>query len=171
MKDKWIKKWQVNGSNGHVWTVSKSKTGEWGCSCPVWKFRRQECHHILSVKDNETFYEKEEANGGKHICPGNVPEVTEKDGILLYPLVPFGPSGVPLAATIICDLNRMGADREQLKRYGEKMFPKTPMRDILGYVETHGRYVYTEFIEGQGWTNPIFKKNEDIDNHCTSPNM
>jgi len=152
----WINKYKVHGSNGHLWTVSKSKTGEWGCSCPVWKFRRQECHHILSVKNGEL--PVEEANGGREIRPGNVPEVTEKDGILLYPLVPFGPSGVPLAATIIYDLNRMGADREQLKRYREKMFPKTPMRNILSYVETHGRYVYTEFIKGQGWTNPIFKR-------------
>ena len=48
---KWIKKWQVQGSK-NPWTVSLSDTGEYGCSCPVWKFRRRQCHHIEHVKDN-----------------------------------------------------------------------------------------------------------------------
>ena len=48
---KWIKKWQVKGTE-KVWTVSLSDTDEYGCSCPVWKFRRQQCHHIEFVKSN-----------------------------------------------------------------------------------------------------------------------
>jgi hypothetical protein len=46
----WIRRWEVGGTN-HNWIVALSDTGEWGCSCPVWKFRRVECHHIRNIKD------------------------------------------------------------------------------------------------------------------------
>ena len=46
----WIKKWEVSGSNGKIWIVSLADDGHWGCSCPVWKFRRVECHHIQEVQ-------------------------------------------------------------------------------------------------------------------------
>lgn len=48
---KWIKKWKVEGESGSVsYVVSLSDKHIWGCSCPVWKYRRQECKHIVSVK-------------------------------------------------------------------------------------------------------------------------
>jgi len=53
----WIEKWEVDGSNGKTWTVALSDTGEWGCSCPVWKFRRVECHHIQQIKDEYNRYD------------------------------------------------------------------------------------------------------------------
>ena len=49
---KWIKKWKVPKSLGDgFWTVSLSDENTWGCSCPIWIFRRQECHHIKLVKN------------------------------------------------------------------------------------------------------------------------
>lgn len=45
----WIEKHEVQGKHG-TYVVSKSDTGEWGCSCPVWKFHREECKHIKFVK-------------------------------------------------------------------------------------------------------------------------
>jgi hypothetical protein len=47
---RWVKKWEVEGNSGSIWVVSVSDQNEWGCSCPVWKFRRQTCHHILDIK-------------------------------------------------------------------------------------------------------------------------
>jgi len=53
MVDKWIKRWEVPKSSGEgVWIVALDKQGNYGCSCPLWKFRREECHHILQVKNN-----------------------------------------------------------------------------------------------------------------------
>lgn len=48
----WIRsKWEVPGSKGKKWVVSIDDNGDYGCSCPAWKFRRQECKHIKAVKD------------------------------------------------------------------------------------------------------------------------
>ena len=51
--DKWIKRWEVPKSSGDGnWIVAIDKDGNYGCSCPIWKFKRQECHHILEVRQN-----------------------------------------------------------------------------------------------------------------------
>jgi hypothetical protein len=53
MGQKWLKKWNVNShSSDKVYVVSESENGEWGCSCPVWKFRRLECKHIKEIRSN-----------------------------------------------------------------------------------------------------------------------
>jgi len=57
--NKWVKKWKVPGSNSNIWTVAQDKDGNYGCSCPLWKFKRQECHHILQIKET----------GGEEIMP------------------------------------------------------------------------------------------------------
>jgi hypothetical protein len=46
----WIAKWQITGTTKY--TISISKEGSWGCSCPVWKFRREHCKHISFVDVN-----------------------------------------------------------------------------------------------------------------------
>ena len=47
----WIAKWSVPGSKPGVnWTVAVDNKGEFGCSCPVWKFKRKECKHIIRIK-------------------------------------------------------------------------------------------------------------------------
>jgi len=37
--------------------VSETLNGEWQCSCPVWKFRRRQCHHIEKAKADPEKYE------------------------------------------------------------------------------------------------------------------
>jgi hypothetical protein len=60
---KWIKKWNVESESGKgSYVVSLSDQNEWGCSCPVWKFRRQECKHIRRVKLDPESYEEIECN-------------------------------------------------------------------------------------------------------------
>lgn len=51
---KWIEKWNVTSESNpnKTYVVSLSELGIWGCSCPVWKFRRQECKHIQQIKNN-----------------------------------------------------------------------------------------------------------------------
>lgn len=49
--DRWVKRWEVPSSSGNgTYTVAVDKDDNYGCSCPAWKFRRQECHHIKQVK-------------------------------------------------------------------------------------------------------------------------
>jgi len=47
---KWIRKWKVPGSKGNVWTVSVDRHGNYGCSCPRWIYKREQCHHIQAVQ-------------------------------------------------------------------------------------------------------------------------
>jgi len=50
-KNKWIQKWYIDGSKGKTWTVAMDADGNYGCSCPVWRFKRIQCHHIEAVKN------------------------------------------------------------------------------------------------------------------------
>lgn len=59
-KDKWIKRWKVKSDNGNgEYTVAVDSKGNYGCSCPVWKFKRQECKHIIQIKELNPVPEKE----------------------------------------------------------------------------------------------------------------
>jgi hypothetical protein len=46
---KYQKQWKVTGSSGTEYTVSLTHAGEYQCSCPRWKFRRESCKHIQDV--------------------------------------------------------------------------------------------------------------------------
>jgi hypothetical protein len=48
---RWVQKWEIQGSRGDIYTVARDADGNFGCSCPVWKFKREECKHIRQVKD------------------------------------------------------------------------------------------------------------------------
>ena len=48
---KWIERIPVDSETSDAtYIVGISDEGEYGCSCPHWKFRRQECKHIRSVR-------------------------------------------------------------------------------------------------------------------------
>ena len=53
-RGKWIKKWTVAGETQDR-IVSLAESGEYGCSCPRWIFRREQCHHIQYVRDHPEF--------------------------------------------------------------------------------------------------------------------
>ena len=46
-KDKWVARSESSNAD---YTIARSENGEFGCSCPQWKFRRGECKHIRQVK-------------------------------------------------------------------------------------------------------------------------
>lgn len=52
---KWVKKWVAPSSSreGNSYIVSQDEEGNYGCSCPVWKFRRKDCKHIEAAKAGE----------------------------------------------------------------------------------------------------------------------
>lgn len=54
----WARRWKVpssdKGDGDGNWTVAQDIEGNWGCSCPVWKFHRKECKHINLIRTQET---------------------------------------------------------------------------------------------------------------------
>lgn len=49
---KWVKRWKEpsHSNPSKEYTVAITDQGEWGCDCPVWKFKRKTCKHILAVQ-------------------------------------------------------------------------------------------------------------------------
>lgn len=84
-KSKWFRKWYVPRSKGGFYTVSISRDGkEWGCSCPNWKFRREQCKHIKEIQSGGGLsYQKP-----SYILTKNVlrPEYDEDSNTLNIPL-------------------------------------------------------------------------------------
>lgn len=47
----WLRKWKIDSYSGNKsYTVAVDERAEYGCSCPQWIYRRQECKHIQAVK-------------------------------------------------------------------------------------------------------------------------
>ena len=149
---KWVKKWDVDGSNGNVYVVSIDDEGNYGCSCPVWKFKRKTCKHITYIMDRA---EAEGLQGSvvREAQPGNVGEVTIDGDIAIYPLSPL-PVNVDFVNTIIYDLLRAGVELKRVEEYRNNMFKKKyPIKDILFHVKTKGRLIYSRFVSGKGWVD------------------
>lgn len=55
---KWLRRFDVRGSQGDAYTIAIAESGAWGCSCPRWRFSkahpatglRPDCKHIEAVK-------------------------------------------------------------------------------------------------------------------------
>lgn len=130
----WVKKWEVEGSTGNIYTVSIDKNNNYGCSCPVWKFRRQECKHIAQVK----------LNGGQKIKDpkilfAKVKQVRVKDDAILVPLCPF--NDAHFSATIAYDLVKLGVPPQKIKFYNNCVKDNS-IKAIKDYIEAHGRRIY-----------------------------
>lgn len=154
---KWIKKWIIKSFTDpeRYYIVSQDKNGNFGCSCPEWKFRRNECKHIIAVKNNpedNLLDNMPEEIKEREAQPGNVGEVSikkEKD-LVLYPLVELPPDP-HFVATIIYDLIRANVKKEIIKHYKNCLFPKTSLKKIIKYVKENGRKVKEKWIDGEGW--------------------
>lgn len=46
-KDRWQFRWFVG-----QYVVAMDRNGDFGCSCPKWKFKREECDHIAVIREN-----------------------------------------------------------------------------------------------------------------------
>jgi len=137
---KWIKKWKVKSSSGDgYYVVAVDKDGNYGCSCPVWKFRRKECHHIIKVKQS----------GSKEIVVADRPEaiparVTKpifRDGKILYPLVPIEPFDIHMEATIVSFMLKYGWSMTEIKE--RRHLPNSwTKKAVLDYIEKNGMKEY-----------------------------
>lgn len=55
--DQWAQRYSVPRSSGEgTWTVSQAKNGAWGCACPRWRFKREQCKHIDAVQQRPNWY-------------------------------------------------------------------------------------------------------------------
>jgi hypothetical protein len=136
-QDRWVKHWQVPSSSDpdKTYTVAVDKDGNYACSCPHWKFRRQECHHIRRVKAGE---------GTEKILkplptivfacvwkPTYKPETNE----LHVPLVAIGDTH--MEATICYYLLKYGYSMGQVRKI--RHIPQQwTAKAIKAYIETHG---------------------------------
>lgn len=73
----WINKWQIPGSKGKTWTVAINDRDEFACSCPVWKFRRQECKHIRQIKAQNAFTNSLQTMGNGNVIAKPIEKVKE----------------------------------------------------------------------------------------------
>lgn len=168
MADKWKVRWKVPSESDpdKVYTVARDAEGQYGCSCPVWKFRRRECKHIQAVKDGEHNPVGEPQRGEPEIVFANVREVTPetRDGAvrLLTPLVPL--DHVHFQATVVYDLLANGVKWATCKSHYE-LARRNPKKNIVAYVEERGRCICgPEFVKGRGWVGyevvPVVKERE-----------
>jgi hypothetical protein len=135
---KWVKKWRVPRSKGDgTWVVSRADDESWGCSCPRWKFHREQCHHILAVQQNPDAYDADHPKELPEIIPGNVEACTVIDGRCLHPLIPIPDNGT--LATIVYDLLKMGYSFGRIKTRFEMIPRQWTAKAVLAHVEAYGR--------------------------------
>jgi len=145
---KWIEKWKVPRSSGEgTWTVSRAEDGTWGCSCPRWKFRREQCHHIQAVQANPSAHE-EGSPSLPEIVPGYVEAVEIVEGVCLHPLIPLNQWSTDVLATIVYDLLELGYSFGVIKdRF--RMIPKEWRVDaVRTHVQRWGRVLCREIRTG-----------------------
>jgi len=146
--DKWIKRWEVPKSSGDGnWVVALDKDGNYGCSCPIWKFKRQECHHIKQIK----------MNGGKEVAlqekpeyrlaKVNKPKLDEATNRLLIPLIAI-PDSHMMEATICFYMLKHGYSMGEVRQIRHIPHEWTA-RAVYAHVETHGEAEYPD-----EWWNP-----------------
>jgi hypothetical protein len=161
MNEYTLKQWKVpSGSNPNKkYTVSLVRDAltdviDYQCSCPGWTTHvpRKHCKHIRSVLDGDLDAQPEI---DYEILPGNVGQVTVKENkTILAPLIPLDDKGTYVLATIVYDLAKLGVPMKKIKERFH-MIPKEWTKDVvIGYIQSRGRYVYTEWIQGKGWCNP-----------------
>lgn len=137
---KWVKRWTVPGSGEKPWTVSLSDLGIYGCSCPRWKFKREECHHILQVKAGLGTEENGSAKQRPEYVLAHVSRPMLKDGRLLIPLLV--PGDTHMAATICYAMLTNGYSWAEVKELRGRCCPREwTVKAVMGYIEEHGEAI------------------------------
>lgn len=51
-KSVYQRRWSVPSSTDETkfYIVARTINGDYQCSCPRWKFRREQCHHIVAIQ-------------------------------------------------------------------------------------------------------------------------
>jgi hypothetical protein len=141
--DKWIKRWKIPKSSGDgFWTLAIDKNGNYGCSCPRWIFKREECHHILLIKQNrgEEIINKSKP---KYILAKVLkPIYKEKENELWVPLIEI-PDARMMGATICYYLLKYGYSMSEIREI--RHIPNQwTAKAIMNNIEKHGEACYPE---------------------------
>jgi hypothetical protein len=155
--DRWKQRWYVQSHSnpGIQYVVAIDVDKVWGCSCPVWKFRREECKHIKEIKGSladprrDNVYNQCEPT----IVVANVQQITfdKLKNEVQMPLIPLGETH--FEATIIFDLLLSGVSYRTIReRYSLTLANTNPRRVIEGYIVALGRCIYDHWDDRIGWT-------------------
>ena len=138
MRLKWIKKWIVESeSSNKKYTVSLSDENTWGCSCPVWKFRRQECKHIIRVKLNPERYKEinEQLSKPEYVLARvEKPTYDKKNNRLLIPLIWILPYDVHMEAFICYTMVKYGYKWKEVVEI-RCLNPTWTLKKVKEYIE------------------------------------
>jgi len=138
----YIRKWRVKSVSGDKeYVVALTDKGEWQCSCPVWIYRRRECHHIRCVKSTPDRNTKEVIEPPV-IVQAKVREVTRKDNKLLVPLIPLRSDAFHFQMTVFYDLLMNGYPMSYIReRYHLPSWMKEDA--VFKYIQRYGRAILT----------------------------
>ncbi len=144
-KDKWVERWKLPKSNGDgEWIVAIDEAGNYGCSCPVWKFRRQECHHIRLVKLGAISSEQTKTRPEYVLAKVNKPSFDPETNRLLIPLVGI-PDAMMMEATICYYLMKHGYSMGEVREL--RHIPREwTAKAIFHHIDRHGEAEYPD-----GW--------------------
>lgn len=138
---KWIKKWNIKSESGKgSYVVSLSDKNEWGCSCPAWKFRRQECKHIIRVKLNPERYKgiEEQSSRPEYVLARvERPTYDKKNNRLLIPLIRIEPYDVYMEALICYTMVKHGYRWKEVVEI-RHLNPVWTLTKVKNYIEGKG---------------------------------
>jgi len=137
-KEKWRKSWNVPKSTGDGhWVVSISWKNEWACSCPVWIYRRQVCHHIRQIQ----MLNQNEMPRPEYVLAACHKVIYKPEEDKLYvPLVRIGDTG--MEATICYNLLKYGYSWGEVKEIRHNIPKDWTASKVMEYVEIFGEKVY-----------------------------
>ena len=139
-----MKKWKVpSSSSDKEWTVAQDENGNYGCECPVWKFRRQECHHIRQVKNGLATSLQIPTKPKYVLAKVLKPTFKAETNELLIPLVAI-PDAHMMEATIIYTMLKHGYSMTEIREIRNHIPADWTMKAIIGYVEEHGEAEYPQ---------------------------
>ncbi|MBV6343626.1 SWIM zinc finger family protein [Candidatus Magnetobacterium casensis] len=138
--DKWVNRWPVPRSDGKGnWIVAVDKDGNWGCSCPVWKFGRKECKHIGAIKSGE-YDVPATAKAEYRLAKVLKPKYDAGTNTLLVPLIAI-PDTRMMEATIVYYMLNHGYSMAEIRQM--RHLPKEWTKDaVVDYVREHGEAEY-----------------------------
>jgi hypothetical protein len=139
--DKWVKRWEIPKSSGDGnWIVAIDKNGNYGCSCPVWKFHRQECHHIKQVKMGFGTEQARQNRPEYVLAKVNKPIFNSETNQLLCPLIGI-PDACMMEATICFYLLKYGYSMGEIREMRHIPHEWTA-KAIFAHIDHHGEAEY-----------------------------
>ncbi len=139
--NQWIQSFEVPSSSGRgTYRVSQDRNGQFGCSCPHWKYRHQPCKHIETIKNQVRAGHAPILHDIPTCIPANVRSVQRRDAeSLLVPLIPL--NHPQFLATVVVDLLLHGIPFQNI-RSQYHLPAKTGRQDYVDQVLRHGRHTY-----------------------------